>query len=397
MTIMAPSFTLGLEEEFFLVERWTLNLVAQPPRLLFEECKAEFGSQMSAEYLRSQVEINTKICTTMSEARGDLIHLRRGLARIAGRHGLAPIAAATHPYARWSEQFVTDKPRYQRLAHELQAVGNRMAVCGLHVHVGIENNEMRIALMNRLRCYLPHLLALSTSSPFWQGQKSGLKSFRTSINDSTPRSGIPEAFASWADYEDAVNSAVRAGLIEDATRIWWDIRPSAHYPTLELRVMDVCPLIEDCLCIAALYRCLCRYFCRQFRNGTPQSEHSLFLLNESRWRAARYGTEQGFLSLDHGPINSFEEAIDDLLERIAADARHFECVPEVEHARTIATRGTSADRQLSRYNKMLQYGKPRTSALKAVVNLVIAETLAGTGEAVDLADARSLARSTPQS
>jgi glutamate---cysteine ligase / carboxylate-amine ligase len=243
---MAPrgqsSFTFGIEEEYFLVSLSTCALVSEPPRQMLEECSAELGQQFSAEYQRSQVEVATKVRTSASAARAELAHLRNTIAAIASRYGLAPIAASTHPFTPWSTQRHADKQRYNAIAHDLRGVGRRMVISGMHVHVGIDDDEQRIAVMNEMRGFLPLLLALSTSSPFWQGENTGLKSYRTAINDATPRKGIPERFASWSDYCSTIGTLVRSGVIEDATTLWWDLRPSARFPTLELRITDICPV-----------------------------------------------------------------------------------------------------------------------------------------------------------
>ena len=292
-----PLFTFGIEEEYFLVNLQTGALVSEPPSEMLDECKAELGEQFSAEYQRSQIEVATTICKGMSDARAELAHLRNVVAALASRHGLAPIAASTHPFTPWSTQRHTDKHRYNAIAHDLKGVGRRMVVGGMHVHVGIDDNEQRISVMNEIRSYLPLLLALSTSSPFWQGKNTGLKSYRTAINDATPRTGIPERFANWSDYCRTVGTLVRAGVIEDATKIWWDLRPSARFPTLEMRITDICPLMDDALCITALFRCLCRCLHRLNREGHRFPNYPHLLLSENRWRAQRYGLEQGFIEL----------------------------------------------------------------------------------------------------
>ena len=373
-----PSFTFGIEEECFLVSPWTRALVSEPPRQLLDECRGALGERVSAEYQRSQIEFATNICASMSDARTQLARSRNVIATIASRYGLMPIAASTHPFTSWSTQRHTDKERYNKIADDLQAVGRRMVVGGMHVHVGIDDNEQRIFVMNEIRCYLPILLALSTSSPFWQGENTGLKSYRTSINDATPRKGIPERFASWSDYWSTVGTLVRSGVIEDATKIWWDLRPSARFPTLELRITDICPLVDDALCIAALFRCLCRCLLRRNREERGLSNHPLLLLNENRWRAQRYGLEHGFIDLHHGKVVTSAALLDDLLELIREDAEYFDSIAEVGHARTILARGTSADRQVALYRQQLDCGFSPSRGLRTVVDQLIIETVTGT-------------------
>jgi len=367
------SFPFGIEEEYFLVSLRTRALVDEPPRQLLDECKAVLGDRVSAEYQRSQIELATSICLNLSDARAELAWSRSVIAFIASRYGLAPIAASTHPFTSWNSQRHTDEERYNEIAHDLQALGRRMVIGGMHVHVGIDDNEQRISVMNHMRTFLPLLLALSTSSPFWQGENTGLKSYRTAINDATPRKGIPERFESWCQYQRAVATLVDAGVIEDATKIWWDLRPSARFPTLELRITDICPLIDDALCIAAVFRCLCRYF--QRRNvGRCSPSHPLLLLNENRWRAQRYGLERGFIDPRRAEVITSNVVLHDLLELIQEDAEHFGCKTEVEHARVIFAHGSSADRQLALYHQLVAGGLSPAEALSAVVDQLISET-----------------------
>jgi carboxylate-amine ligase len=372
-----PSFTFGIEEEYFLVHSKTRLLASEPPRLLLAECKSVLGDRVGPEYKRCQIEVATNICTSTCDARVELARSRHVVASIASRYGLAPIAASTHPFASWSSQHHTDKERYNKIADDLQALGRRMVIGGMHVHVAIDDNEQRISVMNGIRSFLPLLLALSTSSPFWQGDDTGLKSYRTAVNDATPRNGIPERFESWCCYQQTVATLVRSGVIEDATKIWWDLRPSARFPTLELRITDVCPHIDDALCVAALFRCLCRCLHRRNFRGRHLSNYPLLLLNENRWRAQRYGLDRGFIDPSRHTIVNSADLLEDLLDLIQEDAKHFDCDAEVHHARIILARGTSADRQRALYRQQLARGLPLTRALFAVVDQLIIETAAG--------------------
>ena len=369
-----PSFTFGIEEEYYLVDQHTRALVKDPPRRLLRALERQLGKQFSEEFMRSQIEISTPVCSTAAEARASLVDLRQSIAELAHKHGLTPIAAATHPFSLWREQRHRDVPRYNGIADDFQALGRRMLICGLHVHIGIEDRELRVALMNDLRPYLPLFLALSTSSPFWGGEVTGLKSYRTAINDSTPRKGIPERFANWADYQRTVGVLVGGGIIEDASKIWWDVRPSVHYKTLEVRITDVCPLVDDAVCIASLLRCLCRALYRN-RTKTGGAECSLTLINENRWRAQRYGLERGLIDHDSGRIVAVEDLVESLLKLVGEDAEFFDCAAEAEHARTILTRGTSADRQLMRYRQLREHGLKPDMALAGVVDQLIEDTL----------------------
>jgi glutamate---cysteine ligase / carboxylate-amine ligase len=374
MTLKTSNYSFGIEEEYYLVHAGSRALVKEPPRRLITSLKTAHGPSFSEEFMRSQIEISTPVCASADEARAALIDLRRSIARKARRYGLAPIAAATHPFTMWRHQRHRDSQRYNAIADDFQALGRRMLICGLHVHIGIEQPDDRIALMNDLRPYLPLFLALSGSSPFWGGEITGLKSYRTAINDATPRKGIPEPFADWRDFERTAGALVDAGVIEDATKIWWDVRPSVRFPTLEVRIMDVCPLIEDTIGIASLLRCLCRYLDRT-RAARHDRPVATLLCNENRWRAQRYGLSQGFVDTEHGGMVAITDLVETLLDRTAEDAAHFGCVDEIEHIRTILARGTSADRQLARYETLLASGVSRNVALAGVVDQLIEDTL----------------------
>jgi len=253
-------------------------------------------------------------------------------------------------------------------------VGRRLIICGMHVHVGIDDDDLRVDLLGQAPYFLPHLLALSTSSPFWQGVQTGLKSYRLSIFDELPRTGLPHNFSSYSEYERTVELLVSAGLIEDATKLWWDMRPSARFPTLEMRITDVCPLIEDGIAIASLYRCILRLLYRLRRQNQRWRHYPPFLIRENRWRAQRYGIEQGMVDFGKGAIVPFSHLLEELFELVAEDAAYFGCTAEVAHARTILLRGTSADRQLARYEAVKALGGTEEAALIAVVDELIEET-----------------------
>ena len=251
MALSEPTFSIGVEEEYLLVDRDTRDLVSEPPAELIDRFEQELGGHFSPEFLRPQVEVGTPVRDSTAAVRADLERLRGTVARIAGGHGLGLIAASTHPFARWRDQKHTDKPRYNILQRDMQVVAQRLLICGMHVHVGIEDDELRVDILNQVAYFLPHLLALSTSSPFWEGTETGLMSYRLCVFDELPRTGLPERFESHDEYRRTVEVMTSAGLIEDATKLWWDVRPSARFPTLEMRVTDVCTRLEDALCCAA--------------------------------------------------------------------------------------------------------------------------------------------------
>ena len=374
MAIKEPSFTIGIEEEYLLVNKESRDLEPEPPAALLAKCEEALRGQVSPEFLRSQIEVGTRVCKSVQQARDELVHLRSTVAGIADEFGLAPIASSTHPFAEWSAQQHTDKERYNVLARDLQHVARRLVICGMHVHVGIEDDDLRIDLMSQASYFLPHLLALSTSSPFWQGTPTGLKSYRLSIFDELPRTGLPHQFSSYSEYARTVELLVSAGLIEDATKLWWDLRPSARFPTLEMRITDVCPLIEDGIAIAALYVCILRLLYRLRRKNQRWRHYPPFLIRENRWRAQRYGIGEGLVDFGKGAIVAFPMLLEELFDLVAEDAAYFGCAAEIAHARTIVQRGTSADRQLARYDEVMKLGGSEQAALVAVVDGIIAET-----------------------
>jgi carboxylate-amine ligase len=377
VTAAEPDFTLGIEEEYFLVDRATRDVVGDPPEVMLTELEAVLGGQVSPEFLRSQIEIGTRVCANHFEAREDLRRLRRTIAAAAERHNMAPVAAGTHPFARYGTQKTTERVRYRNLEADLQGVGRRLAICGMHVHIGIPDDELRIDLLNQASYFLPHLLALSTSSPFWQGENTGLKSYRLAVFNELPRTGTPERFASWGEFRRHVEILVGAGLIEDATKLWWDLRPSARLPTLEMRITDSCTALDDTLSIAALFRCLLRMLWRLKRENQRWRLYARMLIDENRWRAQRYGTDQGLVDFGRGAIVPYADLLDEILALVEPDARHFGCVEEVLNTREILARGTSAQRQLAVFDRALGDGASQSEALAAVVDWLIAETMRG--------------------
>ena len=303
--------------------------------------------------------------------------LRSNIIEVASRHGLAPIAASTHPFSSWTEQKHTQKDRYDDLTHELQGAARRLVIGGMHVHVGIGNDELRIDLMNQLSYFLPHLLALSCSSPFWNGRDTGLKSYRLTIFDTLPRTGLPERFASWAEYQRHINILVEAGLIEDSTKIWWDLRPSARFPTIETRIMDVCTRLEDTIALVSLLVCILRMLYRLRTRNQRWRIYTPMLIRENRWRAMRYSFDEGMIDLAKGKIVPFEEMIDEMLSLVIDDAQALGCEKEISHVRQILSRGTSAHRQLKRYELERANGASAKDALKSVVDTLIADTAEG--------------------
>ncbi|MGB5621801.1 MAG: carboxylate-amine ligase [Gammaproteobacteria bacterium] len=374
ITPREPSFSIGVEEEYLLVDRETRDLCADPPPSLMQECEELLQGQVSPEFLRAQIEIGTRVCSNIQEVRADLTRLRSAVVEVSNRHGLAPLAASTHPYARWLDQKHTERERYDSLSSEMQAAARRLLICGMHVHIGIDDDELRIDLMNQFSYFLPHLLALSCSSPFWEGEDTGLKSYRLTVFDALPRTGLPERFVSYAEYRRHVGVMINAGLIQDATKIWWDLRPSDRYPTLEMRVTDVCTRLEDGVTLAALTVSLMRMLYRLRCANRRWRMYSPMLLMENRWRAMRYSFDEGMVDLAKGEIIPYPQLVEELIEIVSEDAEELGCLPEVLRARDMLKGGTSAHKQIRAYGQALEEGASEHEALQAVVDFLIAET-----------------------
>ena len=373
--LATPSFSIGIEEEYMLVNPRNGDLVRKVPRSLMPAMKRKLGNTVSPEFLQSQVEVGTPVCRSVSEARRELAHLRATVAEVAAQHDMAVIAASTHPFADAHDQHITNQARYAALAEDLQAVVRRLLISGMHVHVGIDDDDLRIDLMNQASYILPHLLALSTSSPFWHGTDTGLKSYRISVWGEMPRTGLPHSFDTFSDFRRHIDVLVNAGVIEDATKIWWDLRPSARYPTLEMRITDLCTTLKDAACVAALFQCWLRLLHRLRLSNQRWRQYSTWLLEENRWRAHRYGIDSGLIDFGRGSIVPYVELLKEILDLIKEDAEALDCVAEVKHARTIIRRGTSAHRQLKVYYRALERGQSRQAALTKVVDWLRKETL----------------------
>ena len=367
-----PDFTLGIEEEYLLVDRDSLAL-AEAPEGLMEACAAELENQVSPEFLQCQIEIGTKVCADIGAAREDLKRLRSTVSRCAAKHNLSPIAASCHPLGDWKEQHHTNKARYNDLSRDLGGVVRRMLICGMHVHVGVADNPLRADLMRQMSYFLPHLLALSTSSPFWQGEDTQMASYRISVFDNLPRTGLPPQIDNWEDYERSVNALIDLEVIEDGTKIWWDLRPSANFPTLETRIMDVQPRLEDTLTLAALNQCILRMLWRLRIRNQRWRIYDRFLIGENRWRAQRYGVDEGLIDFGRGAIVPMPDLMDELVELIEEDAGVLRCLPELEGARSIALEGNSTRRQRAVLQGAKDEGAETTDQMRAVVAHLIEE------------------------
>ena len=372
MATDTPPFTIGIEEEYLLVDQETYAL-AHAPDSLIDACKMDLADKVSPEFLQCQIEIGTGVCHTIGEARDDLAHLRRTVARHAAEYGLAPIAASCHPIADWKDQHHTDKERYNKLRRDLAGVAQRMLICGMHVHVGIPDQDMRINLVNQLKYFLPHLHALSTSSPYWQGEDTGMNSYRLTVFDNLPRTGLPPYMKDWTQFSSTVETLIDLGLIEDASKIWWDLRPSSKFPTIESRICDVAPRMEVTLTLAALTQCLTRMLWRKSMEGDGWRVVQNFMVGENRWRAQRYGVSEGLIDFGRKAIIPFSQAVDEIIELIEEDAEVLECLAEVHAARDILAKGTSSDQQRSVYAASRDAGASEKEALNAVVASLVAD------------------------
>jgi len=372
-----PAFTVGIEEEYLLVDPETREVAIDTAPEMLKECEARIKGMVQPEFLTSQIEVGTPVCQTVKQAREHLVWLRNTVADVAGKHGLALIAASTHPFSEWQVQKHTDKERYNILARDMQAAARRLLICGMHVHIGIEDDEMRIDLMNQVSYFLPHLLALSTSSPFWRGEDSGLKCYRLNVFDELPRTGLPSRFDSYGEYRRHVDVLINAGLFDDASMIWWDVRPSARFPTLEMRITDVCTRLDDTICIAALYQCIIRMLYRLRRDNQRWRTYDYLLINENRWRARRYGIDAGLIDFGKGEIVPCADLLEELIAMTRDDAEALGCTEEILHCRDIMARGTSAHRQLDTYNNAIAGGRGKREALCDVVDMLIQDTVSG--------------------
>ena len=391
------AYPFGVEEEFFVSNLISRNACRAMPVSFIAACKHHpvLRDCVSPELLQSQIEIATPVMQDMTEAFALLEAYRNALFETGQKHQLGVFAAGTHPKAIWTQQRPTNAARYRKLMHDLQMLGARNMVCGLHVHVGVPSSDRRIDLMVRMIPYIPLLLALSTSSPFWQARRTGLMGYRLAAYDELPRTGLPEIFQSNAEYERYIDTLIAAGAVTDASFVWWAVRPSLAHPTLELRVADSCTSASDAVTIAALFRVLVRRLDRDPELNSGLSAASRAIAVENKWRAQRYGIHGTFVDEIRRCAISVKAALDDLLDLVQEDAAVLNCTDQVRAARDILVRGTSADRQLSIYRFARSTQQTRSDALKSVVDWLIAETNGIPGCPPDLVSTRDAANILP--
>ena len=370
--------TLGVEEELFLVNPRSGDLLADPDVGIFETCRDTCGPhKVVREFFRCQIETNTRVCNSVAEVRTALQETRKIVIDAAERHGALPMAASTHPFAAWQMQRVSPNERYQRFLANFQDSVRHFVINGMHVHAGFADPDTRIVVMTALRRYLPLLHALSTSSPFSSGRRTGFKSYRLNLMSSLPRTGMPNPLYSRADYDRMMAEYRRMAFVRDGSELWWDIRPSHAFPTIELRICDVCTRIEDGVSMVALYACLIRWLMRQARMGTLPAEPLTELIEEDRWIAQRYGVSAvfGHQSCDGGRMECLH-TLEELQGHLLDDARALDCEAELRHALTIVRDGTCADHQLDLYDRCRQGGGSHQEALRHVVDLLLTRTKA---------------------
>jgi carboxylate-amine ligase len=369
---MTNAFTFGIEEEYFLVDAETKVVAHDVPQAFFEAARAASDGRVSPEFLQPQIEVISSPHTDMAAGRAELRHLRRTVAAVAAEHGFAILASGTHPTALWRSAQQTAKRRYDTVMHDLQMIGQRDLLCGLHVHVAFPDPDERFDVMYRMLPYLPLFLALSTSSPFWQSRATGLKGYRLAAYDELPRTGIPELFRTREEFDAYVAALVRAGVMKDSSYIWWAMRPSLNNPTLELRAPDSCTLVEDSIAIAGLYRTVAHHlYFNRWRNSELNPVTRAIVV-ENKWRAQRYGVHGTFVT-EEGAV-TVAEMLDRVAEETAKDAEALGCTAEIRRCRAIVGSGTSADAQLAVFEAH-NGSESRDAALRAVTDWIAAATL----------------------
>ena len=369
---MKPSFTLGIEEEYQTVDPETRDLRSHIHAEILEKGRLILQERVKAEMHQSVVEVGTSVCANIKEAKIELKSLRREMIRLARENGLRLASAATHPFGDWRVQEVTVDDRYKNIIEDMQRVARANLIFGLHVHVGIEDRETAIHMMNHARYFVPHLLALSTNSPFWLGMETGLKSYRCKVFDKFPRTNMPDFFPSWGEYENYIKLLIKTNSIDNAKKIWWDIRPHPFYTTLEFRVCDIPMRVDETIALAALIQATVAKLYKLYESNQGFRLYRRSLLMENKWRAARYGIDGKLIDFgkqmevpERDLIEEYLAFVDDVLDEL--DSRQ-----EVEYIREIKKNGTGADRQLQVYRE--------TGDMKAVVDYIIEETEVGVEE-----------------
>ncbi len=366
---MTPPFTIGIEEEYQTIDPQTRDLRSHIHTEILSQGKLRMKERVKAEMHQSVVEVGTGVCSDIKEAREQVVQLRREMIKLAGENGLMLAAGATHPFADWKEQDIYPDERYMRVVEDMQTVARANLIFGLHVHVGIEDRETMIQIMNQLRYFLPHLLALSANSPFWLGLKTGFKSYRCKVFDKFPRTNIPDTYNSYAEFENFVNLLIKTNCIDNAKKIWWDVRPHPFFSTLEVRVCDIPLRVDETLALAALIQATVAKLYKLLAQNQGWRQYGRALLMENKWRAARYGLDGKLIDFgkqkevsERDLIHEYLDFVDDMLDELGSRE-------EVSYVRRILDSGNGADRQLKVFEE--------TKDLKKVVDYMIEETKAG--------------------
>jgi carboxylate-amine ligase len=366
---MRPSLTLGIEEEYQTIDPETLDLRSHVQFEIIEKGKAFLKEHVKAEMHQSVVEVGTGICNNVQEARRDITELRRTIIRLARENGLLVASAATHPFSDWRNQAIYPDERYEHIVQDLKMVARSNLIFGLHVHVGIEDREAAIRIMNEARYFVPHILALSTNSPFWLGMDTGLKSYRCKVFDKFPRTNLPDYFTSYGEFEELIKLMVKTGCIDNGKKIWWDIRPHPFFDTLEFRMCDVPMRIDETIALAALIQAtVAKLYQLHSRNMGFRTYRREFLM-ENKWRALRYGIDGHLIDFGKQKQVPFRELMYEYLELLDDVVDELGSRKEIDYIKTILDEGTGADRQLRVFRE--------TGDLKEVVKYIVAETEAG--------------------
>lgn len=385
MSVPVPPLTLGVEEEYQIIDPETRNLHSYITEFLSQDKQRTSGLNLMPELMQSQVEVGSHICRNAREVRQELIRLRRAVCTLAAENGLQIAAASTHPFAQWEQQQITEGVRYKELLDDMQGLARRLLIFGMHVHVGFgptpEDKNLMIEIMNQARYFIPHLLALSTSSPFWQGNHTGLKSYRSVVFEMLPRTGIPHSFSSWSEYKEYESVLMKTGAFgkkDPVAKIWWDIRPHPRFDTLEFRITDICTTVDEAVCIASLFQAIVAKLVKLRQQNLSWRHYRHMYITENKWRAMRYGIEGKLIDFGIQEERPYHFLMEELLEILDDVVDELGSREEVNYIRTILKNGTSADRQVRVYR---QHGgdENRAEALKAVVDNLVQETKLGLG------------------
>lgn len=369
MLAKAPALTIGIEEEYQIIDPETRELTSYITQFL-NEGSFLIERELKSEFLQSQVELGTEVCANIAELHYELTHQRGTILHLAEQQGLKIVSAGTHPFSHWIKQEVTPKERYYGLLEELQMLARRLLIFGMHIHIGIEDRDFAIDCMNVMRYMVPHIAALATSSPFWMGRNTGLKSYRAVLFSDLPRTGLPDYFPDWHAFEGFVNSLVHTGCIPDGSKIWWDVRPHSQFPTLEFRMCDACTTIDEAIAIAALLQAIVAWLWDLRQRNLTFRVYRRDLIEENRWRAIRYGIDGNLIDWGKEQEKPARWLVRELLHLVDPYVEQLGSREFIEPIYHILEHGTSADRQLGVY-------KATDGDMRAVVDHLIAETAQG--------------------